>query len=96
MANVSADIPIYPNKEMLSVDMAEIMDAAILKSGIIQGCAISLSAGSLNITDGRIVIKGRLGVVTGGVIPVPTLDTTTTCTLVAVCDLSSTNPFYIA
>lgn len=96
MANVSADIRIYPNKEMFSVDMAEIIDAAMLKSGIIQGCAISLSASSLNITDGRIVIKGRLGVVTGGVIPTPTLDTTTTCTLVAVCDLSSTNPFYIA
>lgn len=97
MANVSADIRIYPNKEMFSVDMAEIMDAAILKSGIIQGCKIPTpSGGVLSIEDGRIVIKGRLGVVTGGVIPVPTLDTTTTCTLVAVCDLSSTNPFYIA
>lgn len=96
MANVSADIRIYPNKEMFSVDMAEIMDAAILKSGIIQGCAITLTAGSLNIADGRIVIKGRLGVVTGGAIAVPTLDTTTTCTLVAVCDLSSATPFYLA
>lgn len=96
MANVSADIRIYPNKEMFSVDMAEIMDAAILKSGIIQGCTISLTAGTLNITDGRIVIKGRLGVVTGGVIPVPVLDSTATCTLVAVCDLSSATPFYLA
>lgn len=96
MANVSADIRIYPNKEMFSVDMAEIIDAAMLKSGIIQGCAISLTAGALNITDGRIVIRGRLGVVTGGVIPVPVLDATATCTLVAVCDLSSATPFYLA
>lgn len=97
MPDVETDIRIFPNKEMFSVDMAEIIDAAALSSGIIQGCTISLVNGVLSITNGRILINGRLGVVKGGNIPIPTLDAVTSCHLVAVCDLSSsTNPFYIS
>lgn len=97
MSDVSAEIRIFPDKEMLSVDMAEVLDAAMFKSGVIQGCGIHLSGGTLTMDSGRIIIKGRLGVVSAGAIPVPTLSTTSTCTLVAVCDLQSgENPFYIA
>lgn len=97
MSDVSADLRIFPNKEMFSVDMAEVLDAAILKDGIIQGCSISITNGVLNITAGRIVISGRLGVITAGSIPIPTLSSQQTCSVVAVCDLrTSANPFYVA
>lgn len=97
MSDVSADLRIFPNKEMFSVDMAEVLDAAILKDGIIQGCSISITNGVLNITAGRIVVSGRLGVVTAGSIPIPTLSSQQTCSVVAVCDLrASANPFYVA
>lgn len=97
MSSVTADIRIFPQKEMLSVDMAEALDAAILKSGIIQGCEFKLINGALSITDGRIIIKGRLGVVTAGDIPVPTLEVITTCHVVAICNLNMTeNPFTIS
>jgi len=97
MSDVSADLRIFPNKEMFSVDMAEVLDAAILKDGIIQGCSISIANGVLNITAGRIVVSGRLGVVTAGSVPIPTLSSQQTCSVVAVCDLrTSANPFYVA
>lgn len=97
MSDVSADLRIFPNKEMFSVDMAEVLDAAILKDGIIQGCSISITNGVLNITAGRIVVSGRLGVVTAGSIPIPTISSQQTCSVVAVCDLrTSGNPFYIS
>lgn len=97
MSDVSADLRIFPNKEMFSVDMAEVLDAAILKDGIIQGCSISITNGVPNITAGRIVISGRLGVITAGSIPIPTLSSQQTCSVVAVCDLrTSANPFYVA
>lgn len=97
MANVSADIRVFPNKEMFSVDMAEIVDAALMRSGVIQGCSIDETNGVLNIASGRIVIGGRLGVVTGGVIPLPSISSEKPCTVVAVCDLRATSqPFYLA
>ena len=97
MSSVTADIRIFPQKEMLSVDMAEALDAAILKSGIIQGCEFRHINGVLSITDGRIIIKGRLGVVTAGDIPVPTLEVITPCHVVAICNLNMTeNPFTIS
>lgn len=96
MAEASIDIRIFPNKEMTSVDMAEIMDAALPNTGVIQGCELHLVNGVFNIDSGRLVVGGRLGVVTGGTIPNPTtLTTTSTCYLLAVCDLSnSETPFY--
>lgn len=97
MPSVTADIRIFPQKEMFSVDMAEALDAAILKSGIIQGCEFRHINGVLSITDGRIIIKGRLGVVTAGDISVPTLEVITTCHVVAICNLNMTeNPFTIS
>lgn len=97
MSDVSADLRIFPDKEMFSVDMAEVLDAAVLKDGIIQGCSISITNGVLNITAGRIVISGRLGVITAGSIPIPTLSSQQMCSVVAVCDLrTSANPFYVA
>ena len=97
MANVTADIRIFPNKEMFSVDMAEVLDAGILRSGVIQGCRISETNGVLSIDSGRIVIGGRLGVVTGGVIPLPSISVESSCTVLAVCDLrNNQQPFYVA
>lgn len=97
MSDVSADLRIFPDKEMFSVDMAEALDAAILRSGVIQGCTISITNGALSITNGRIVVGGRMGVITGGSVPIPTLSTQQTCTVVAVCDLrTAENPFYIS
>lgn len=96
MAEASIDIRVFPNKEMFSVDFAELMDAAIPNTGVIQGCEVTLVNGVLNISSGRLVVKGRLGVVTGGTIPNPTnLTTRQNCWLIAVCDLSnSERPFY--
>lgn len=96
MAEASIDIRIYPNKEMTSVDMAELMDTAIFNKGVIQGCESKIENGVFTITSGRIVVGGRLGVVTGGTVPNPTtLTKTEKCYPLAVCDLQSeSNPFY--
>lgn len=96
MAEASIDIRVFPNKEMTSVDFSELMDTAIPNNGVIQGCEVTLVNGVLNISSGRLVVKGRLGVVTGGTIPNPTnLATRQNCWLIAVCDLSnSERPFY--
>lgn len=96
MAEALIDIKIFPNKEMSSVDMAEMLDATIPNNSIIQGCELTLVNGVFNISSGRLVVGGRLGVVTGGTIPNPTsLTATTICYPLAVCDLSdSERPFY--
>lgn len=96
MAEASIDIRVFPNKEMTSVDFAEMMDTAIFNSGVIQGCETKIENGIFTITSGRIVVGGRLGVVTGGTVPNPTtLTQTEKCYPLAVCDLSNTdNPFY--
>lgn len=96
MAEASIDIRIFENKEMKAVDMAELMDAAIFRNGVIQGCGTSLSNGVFTIEGGRIVVGGRLGVVTGGTVPNPTtLTRTDICYPIAVCDLADVNnPFY--
>lgn len=96
MAEASIEIKIFPNKEMSSVDMAELMDAALPNTGVIQGCELQLINGIFHISSGRLVVKGRLGVVTGGTIPNPTtLAQSETCWPMAVCDLSDAEqPFY--
>lgn len=96
MAEASIDIRVFPNKEMTSVDFAEMMDTAIFNSGVIQGCETKVENGIFTITSGRIVVGGRLGVVTGGTVPNPTtLTKTEKCYPLAVCDLSNNdNPFY--
>lgn len=98
MSNVSAELRIFPNKEMFSVDMAEILAAAILKDGIIQGCDIAIENYVLKFRkNGRMVINGRLGVITAGDVPVPsTITTQGTYSVVAVCDLRGVGPeFYV-
>lgn len=93
---MNADIRVYPDKEMKAIDMAEIVDSVQLENGIIQGCGVSIIQNALHINDGRILIHGRLGVVTAGNIELPELEATATCHLAAVCDLAIQNPFYIA
>lgn len=93
---MNADIRIYPDKELKAVDMAVILDALEVADGAIQGCEVSLSSGVLSISDGRILLKGRLGVVTASTIELPTLASAATCHLLAVCDLAIDPPFYIA
>lgn len=96
MAEASIDIRIFENKELKAVDMAELMDAAIFRNGVIQGCETSIENGLFTIGGGRLVVGGRLGVVTGGTVPNPTtLSRTDTCYPLAVCDLGDVNnPFY--
>lgn len=96
----TTDIRIFPQKEMFAVDMAEILDTAIPYNGIIQGCGISFSedAGTLSMETGRILIRGRLGVITerGDIVaPVVTGSENVQCHLVASCNLSTLNPFTI-
>lgn len=93
---MNADIRVYPAKEMKAVDMAEIVDSVQLSNGILQGCAVEIIQNAVHIADGRILIRGRLGVVTAGNIENPTLENTATCYLAAVCDLAIENPFYIS
>lgn len=93
---MNADIRVYPDKEMKAIDMAEIVDSVQLENGIIQGCGVSIIQDALHIDDGRILINGRLGVVTAGNVELPALEATGTCYLAAVCDLAIQNPFYIA
>lgn len=89
--SATADIRIYPGKELFASDMAEILRASLVNSGRIQGCVISESDGVLSISSGRIAIAGRVGVVTGGTIPVPALSANAQCMVVAICDLSREN-----
>lgn len=89
--SATADIRIYPGKEMFASDMAEILRASLIKSGRIQGCTISVDDGVMSISNGRLSIAGRIGVVTGGPIAVPTLSANAECTVVAICDLSREN-----
>lgn len=96
----TTDIRIFPQKEMFAVDMAEILDTAIPYNGIIQGCGITFNedAGTLSMETGRMLIRGRLGVITERgdlVAPVVTGTENVQCHLVASCNLSSLNPFTI-
>lgn len=96
MAEASIDIRIYPHKEMTSVDMAELLEGISFGNDVLYGCDVTVVNGIINISSGRILVGGRLGVVAGGTITPPTTFTVpTTCDLYAICDLSNTdNPFY--
>lgn len=96
MSTASVELRVFPGKEMMAIDMAEALDAAMIYSGIVQGCTIHYESQSLSIDSGRIIIKGRIGVVTGGDLDeYPVLSSETECSLLAVCDLSANTPFYI-
>lgn len=95
MSAATGELRIYIDKEMFSADMAEIVDASYPRSGVIQGCGIRIENGVLSIESGRLIIRGRLAVVTGGNIALPAISAEQTCWLLAVCDLNnSQNPFY--
>lgn len=94
---VTAEIRVFPGKEMKAVDMAEALEGAFISDYcILQGCAVSLNGGKLSITSGSITIKGRVAAVTGGEIDeYPEVSTTSDLKLLAVCDLTADTPFYI-
>ena len=93
---MNADIRIYPAAELSALDMAELMNAALLNDGILQGCGLSVSSNELSIASGRMVIKGRLAVVTAGAIERPEdVLSRQTCHVCAICDLNADTPFTI-
>lgn len=93
---MNVDIRIYPKKEMKAIDMGEVLDSVQLANGILQGCTVEIVQNAVHISDGRILIHGRLGVVTAGNVELPTLEGAATCYLAAVCDLAIEYPFYIS
>lgn len=98
---LTTELRIFPDKELFAVDMAELLDSAVMFSGVIQGCGVTFNStdGTLTVETGRIILRGRLGVITErGTISPPTLTGTSnvTCYLVAACNLSSTeDPFTV-
>lgn len=93
---LSAEIKIFPGKELLALDMAEIVDASAIGSGIIQGCAFHHQYGALSMDPGRMLIRGRLGYFSGGQIPTTGINVSGAYKVLAVCDLSAaTNQFYV-
>lgn len=93
---MNADIRVFPAAELSDLDFAELMNAALVYDGRIQGCTLSVTNHELNISSGRLVIKGRLAVVTAGQIERPSdVLSNQTCYVCAICDLSAENPFTI-
>lgn len=98
---LTTELRIFPDKELFAIDMAEILDTAVMFSGVIQGCGVTFNqvAGTLTVESGRILIRGRLGVITtsGDVAaPVVTGSANVTCYLVAACNLSTlSQPFTV-
>lgn len=98
---LTTELRIFPDKELFAIDMAEILDTAVMFSGVIQGCGVTFNqvAGTLTVESGRILIRGRLGVITesGDVAaPVITGSANVTCYLVAACNLSTlSQPFTV-
>jgi hypothetical protein len=94
---VTAEIKVFPGKEMKALDMAEALEGAfIAHQCILQGCEVSLRNGKLNVTSGSVIIKGRVATVTGGEIDeYPSVSSTSSLLLLAVCDLAADTPFYI-
>lgn len=94
---MNAEIVVFPAQAISALDMAELMDAALLRDGILQGCSLSIDSNhELQITSGRMIIKGRLAIVTAGQIDRPEgILTSQTCYITAMCDLSGENPFTI-
>lgn len=93
---MNADIRIFPASELSDLDMAELMDAALIDNGVLQGCELSVNGNELLIASGRLIIKGRLAVVTSGQIERPNgVLSRQTCHVCAVCDLNADPPFTI-
>ena len=94
---MNAEIRIYPDKEMQAVDMAELMHASIPESGVLQGCALEFTNGNVTIQPGRLVIKGRLAVISAAGIVEPSELVTKDQTgyICAICNLSDQNEEYV-
>ena len=98
---INGSIHVYPAREMLALDMAEVIAATYTgKDGIIQGCTISVVDGKLHMTKGRMIIMGRLCVVdSDGDFDLPDDISGKTDTqhryVMAVCDLTASEPFYV-
>ena len=93
---MNAEIRIFPAHKLEAVDMAVLMDASLIRDGVVQGCELTIEQNELQIATGRLMIHGRMGVVTAGQIDRPTsISSTQTCYLCAVCDLSAEEPFTI-
>lgn len=98
---LTTELRIFPDKELFAIDMAEILDTAVMFSGVIQGCGVTFNqvAGTLTVESGRILIRGRLGVITTSgdlAAPVLTGSANVTCYLVAACNLSTlSQPFTV-
>lgn len=95
---------VYPAKELRAIDMAEILRAAYSFDGVISGCRFTLDdSGNLKMTPGRMMLGGRLGefilpedAIDGKItIPLPAVQAAGDYYICAVCDLSSSEPFYI-
>lgn len=89
--NYSANLRVFPAKEMMAVDMAYALDSLAFGSGIVHGCLVANTNGVLTITSGRIMIKGRLAYIQGGNIPLPS--DSGTYYLLAICNLLAPEPF---
>lgn len=94
---VTAEIKVFPGKEMKALDMAEALEGAFIAyTCILQGCYVSLNNGKLTVSSGSIMIRGRVATVTGGEIDeYPSVSSTSSLRLLAVCDLAADTPFYI-
>lgn len=94
---VTAEIKVFPGKEMKALDMAEALEGAFIAyQCILQGCDVSLSNGKLNVTSGSVIIRGRVAAITGGEIDeYPSVSVTSTLCLLIVCDLTADTPFYV-
>ena len=98
---LTTELRIFPDKELFAIDMAEILDTAVMFSGVIQGCSVTFNqvAGTLTVESGRILIRGRLGVITTSgdlAAPIVTGSANVTCYLVAACNLSTlSQPFTV-
>lgn len=98
MSVLTSNIRIFPEKELSALDMAELMNASIIGSTILHGCNVSLDSGKLTMSSGRIVMHGRLAVITGGELEAPSDGMSSTVVkrhLMAVCDLQASTPFYL-
>lgn len=94
---VTAEIKVFPGKEMKALDMAEALEGAFIPyHSILQGCDVTLNNGKLTVASGSMILKGRVATVTGGEIDeYPSVSTVSTLQLLAVCDLQADTPFYI-
>ena len=94
---MNAQIRIYPGMEMMAVDMAEVVHAALPESCVVQGCDLRIQDGNVHVDAGRIILKGRLAYVESGTVEPYIVSTAEPdACLCAVCDLSlGENPFQL-